>query len=88
MPALIELTEITKDYGKFRALDHVSLKIESGVTGLLGPNGAGKTTLIKVLLGLVRTTSGQRAPGSGPTSTGAGGRSGSTWSALTVPHRP
>ena len=59
MPALIELTEITKDYGRFRALDHVSLKIESGVTGLLGPNGAGKTTLIKVLLGLVRTTSGQ-----------------------------
>ncbi len=59
MPPLIELTEITKDYGSFRALDHVSLTIESGVTGLLGPNGAGKTTLIKVLLGLVRTTSGR-----------------------------
>lgn len=59
MPPLIELTEITKDYGKFRALDHVSLTIDSGVTGLLGPNGAGKTTLIKVLLGLVRTTSGR-----------------------------
>jgi len=59
MPALIELQEITKDYGSFRALDGVSLKIESGVTGLLGPNGAGKTTLIKVLLGLVKTTSGQ-----------------------------
>lgn len=58
MPPLIELREITKDYGKFRALDHVSLSIDSGVTGLLGPNGAGKTTLIKVLLGLVRTTSG------------------------------
>ena len=59
MPSLIELVEITKDYGKFRALDHVSLSIDSGVTGLLGPNGAGKTTLIKVLLGLVRTTSGR-----------------------------
>ena len=59
MPPLIELTEITKDYGSFRALDHVSLTIDSGVTGLLGPNGAGKTTLIKVLLGLVRTTSGR-----------------------------
>lgn len=58
MTALIELVEITKDYGRFRALDNVSLKIESGITGLLGPNGAGKTTLIKVLLGLVRTTSG------------------------------
>lgn len=58
MTALIDLVEITKDYGQFRALDHVSLKIESGITGLLGPNGAGKTTLIKVLLGLVRITSG------------------------------
>jgi ABC-2 type transport system ATP-binding protein len=58
MTALIELVELTKDYGRFRALDRVSLQIESGVTGLLGPNGAGKTTLIKVLLGLVKTTSG------------------------------
>lgn len=58
MTALIELVDITKDYGQFRALDRVSLQIESGVTGLLGPNGAGKTTLIKVLLGLVKTTSG------------------------------
>ncbi len=59
MTALIDLVEITKDYGRFRALDSVSLKIESGITGLLGPNGAGKTTLIKVLLGLVKTTSGR-----------------------------
>ena len=58
MTALIDVVEITKDYGRFRALDRVSLQIESGVTGLLGPNGAGKTTLIKVLLGLVKTTSG------------------------------
>jgi len=59
MKPLIELEEITKDYGRFRALDRVSLVIESGITGLLGPNGAGKTTLIKVLLGLLRTTSGR-----------------------------
>ena len=59
MTVLIDLVEITKDYGRFRALDNVSLKIESGITGLLGPNGAGKTTLIKVLLGLVTTTSGR-----------------------------
>ena len=58
MTALIDLVEITKDYGRFRALDRVTLRIESGITGLLGPNGAGKTTLIKVLLGLVKTTSG------------------------------
>ncbi len=59
MSPLIELQNITKDYGHFRALDGVSLNIGPGVTGLLGPNGAGKTTLIKVLLGLVRTTTGQ-----------------------------
>lgn len=58
MSALIDLHEITKDYRSLRALDCVSLQIQRGITGLLGPNGAGKTTLIKVLLGLVRMTSG------------------------------
>ena len=58
MDELIRLQSITKDYGRFRALDDVSLEIGEGVTGLLGPNGAGKTTLIKVLLGLVRLTGG------------------------------
>jgi ABC-2 type transport system ATP-binding protein len=58
MTASIDVVEITKDYGRFRALDCVSVQIDSGITGLLGPNGAGKTTLIKVLLGLVKTTSG------------------------------
>ncbi|MCH2203392.1 MAG: ABC transporter ATP-binding protein [Fuerstiella sp.] len=55
---LIELEKLTKDYGSFRAIDDLSLQIYDGVTGLLGPNGAGKSTLIKVLLGLVRCTSG------------------------------
>jgi ABC-2 type transport system ATP-binding protein len=59
MSVLIDLDEITKDYRSVRALDHVSLQIQPGITGLLGPNGAGKTTLIKVLLGLVRMTSGR-----------------------------
>lgn len=59
MPVLIELKDLTKDYGRFRALNNVNLTIGDGVTGLLGPNGAGKSTLIKVLLGLVSTTSGQ-----------------------------
>ena len=57
MDALIELDEISKNYGSFRALDRVSLTIESGITSLLGPNGAGKSTLIKILLGLLRATS-------------------------------
>ena len=58
MAALIELINLTKDYGSFRALSDVNLTIHEGITGLLGPNGAGKSTLIKVLLGLVRTNSG------------------------------
>lgn len=54
----IRVDQVTKDYGSFRALDEVSLRIPEGVTGLLGPNGAGKSTLIKVLLGLVRCNAG------------------------------
>ncbi|MCA9178141.1 MAG: ABC transporter ATP-binding protein [Planctomycetales bacterium] len=53
------VSHLTKLYGDYRALDDVSFQIPAGVTGLLGPNGAGKTTLIKVLLGLVKTTSGE-----------------------------
>lgn len=59
MTALIELRNVTKDYGSFRALSNVDLTIRPGITGLLGPNGAGKSTLIKVLLGLVRITVGE-----------------------------
>jgi ABC-type multidrug transport system ATPase subunit len=46
---LLELKNVTKDYGSFRALSDVNLTIQPGITGLLGPNGAGKSTLIKVL---------------------------------------
>jgi ABC-2 type transport system ATP-binding protein len=59
MSGLIELEEITKNYGSFRALDRVTLTIDAGITGLLGPNGAGKSTLIKVLLGLLKASSGR-----------------------------
>ena len=58
MTALVELKNVTKDYGSFRALSDVNLTIQPGITGLLGPNGAGKSTLIKVLLGLVQITHG------------------------------
>ncbi len=59
MESIVKLEQVTKKYGRLVALERVTLSIGPGVTGLLGPNGAGKTTLIKVLLGLVRTTSGE-----------------------------
>lgn len=52
------LDKVTKDYGKFRALDNVSLQVEPGMFGLLGPNGAGKTTLMRILTTLITCTSG------------------------------
>ena len=65
MPA-VETADLTKDYlpgfwrkQPRRALDHLSLQVESGqVFGLLGPNGAGKTTTLKILFRLVFPTSG------------------------------
>ena len=58
MTELIELNHIVKHYGSQKVLDDVTIDIQPGVTGLLGPNGAGKSTLIKVILGLVRISSG------------------------------
>lgn len=49
---------LTKAYGRVTALDSLDLSIGDGVTGLVGANGAGKSTLIKLLLGLLRPTSG------------------------------
>ena len=57
-PALVAVEHLTKRYRSIVALDDVSLAITDGITGLLGENGAGKSTLIKILLGLVRPTSG------------------------------
>jgi simple sugar transport system ATP-binding protein len=57
---LIRMTNITKFYGRVKALDGVNLTVNRGeVVGLLGDNGAGKSTLIKVLSGAVPTTSGE-----------------------------
>ncbi len=51
---------LSKHYGKVRALNEVTLKIQKGeIFGLLGPNGSGKTTLLRLLLGLIRPTRGQ-----------------------------
>ncbi len=56
----IETMGLTKVFGRFKALNGLNLRVEKGaVHGLLGPNGAGKTTSIKVLVGLIRATSGE-----------------------------
>ena len=48
----IVVTNLSKSYGKQKALDNLSLEIKSGqITGLLGPNGAGKSTLMKIITG-------------------------------------
>jgi ABC-2 type transport system ATP-binding protein len=58
MENAIELRSVTKNFRGFAALHDITVNFPIGVTGLLGPNGAGKSTLIKILLGLLRATSG------------------------------
>lgn len=56
---VIVLTELTKQYGSFTAVNHINLSVRKGeVFGLLGPNGAGKSTTILMMLGLTEPTSG------------------------------
>ena len=56
---MIEMTDLTKTYGGFTAVDHVTFTAEAGrVTGFLGPNGAGKSTTMRMILGLDEPTSG------------------------------
>lgn len=58
--SILNVSDLTKKFGAFTALDGVNLEIEDGeVCGFIGPNGAGKTTTIRVLLGILQATSGQ-----------------------------
>jgi ABC-2 type transport system ATP-binding protein len=56
---VIRLTDLTKRYGKFTAVDGISLEVPRGeLFGLLGPNGAGKTTTMRMIAGILQPTSG------------------------------
>lgn len=56
---MIELTGLTKRYGRFTAVDGINLTIPRGeLYGLLGPNGAGKTTTMRMIAGILQPTSG------------------------------
>lgn len=56
---VVEIRDLTKKYGKFVALDRLTMTVGRGqILGFIGPNGAGKTTTIKILVGLARPTSG------------------------------
>lgn len=58
--SLVEVNGLTKKFGKFTALNDINMTIEEGeVYGFIGPNGAGKSTTIRILLGMLKATSGE-----------------------------
>ena len=57
--SIIELTNLTKFYGKARGIENINLNISEGeIFGFIGPNGAGKSTTIRILMNLIFPTSG------------------------------
>ncbi|MFM0877918.1 ATP-binding cassette domain-containing protein [Streptococcus suis] len=59
MSSLLSTQQLSKQYGKQKAVHQVSLTINKGeICGLVGENGAGKTTLLRMLSGLISQTSG------------------------------
>lgn len=60
MSVVLEIKNLTKQYGKFKAVNNLSLTVESGqVYGLLGPNGCGKTTTLGMILDVINSSSGE-----------------------------
>ncbi|MFK8275902.1 ABC transporter ATP-binding protein [Capnocytophaga cynodegmi] len=59
METILEVSNLSKNFGGFRAVDNISFRIEKGnVYGLLGPNGSGKSTTLGMILNVVNVTSG------------------------------
>ncbi|SFA98514.1 ABC transporter ATP-binding protein [Clostridium frigidicarnis] len=57
---IVETKELTKDFKDFKAVNNLSLRVKEGtIYGFLGPNGAGKSTTIRMLLGLIKASSGE-----------------------------
>jgi ABC-2 type transport system ATP-binding protein len=60
VPEMIAIHDLVKIYGKFTAVDGISLEVTPGeIHGFLGPNGAGKTTTLRMIAGLLKPTSGR-----------------------------
>ena len=59
MDEAIEVRNLSKNYGKVRAIRGISFKVDKGeIFGLIGPNGAGKTTALRIISTLLQVTSG------------------------------
>lgn len=57
--AILEISNLTKDFGGLRAVGHLNFDVErGGIHGLIGPNGAGKTTVFNLVTGFIPTTNG------------------------------
>lgn len=85
--AVVELHQVTKEYGSVQALAGIDMKVEPGeIVGFLGPNGAGKTTAISIMLGLRRPSTGSvRVFGGSPNRTEVRARMGAMLQESGVP---
>ncbi|HEV3122248.1 MAG TPA: ABC transporter ATP-binding protein [Isosphaeraceae bacterium] len=76
MTPIVEFESVSKWYGNVIGLNHLTIRISSGVTGLLGPNGAGKSTLLQLATGQLKPSQGEvRVLGLKPWSSPVLGRS-------------
>lgn len=56
---IVKVNKISKEYNKVKVLNEINMSIkENRIIGIIGPNGAGKTTLIRIILGIIKPTSG------------------------------